>query len=411
MAPGRATPTTRGWYLAGAMVVIVLLGAWTGRNELYALAASGFAVILTSGSMLPRSRGFLALLRTELVPPQAAVGSTVVGRLILTNGGKCRWPAANLTLALDPIGSSYNRAPAVIGFRPYAHRNDPVAAVGYALDFAVPAIKPGESVVARFKLPTERRGVWRLGLVTVTAADPLGLFERSWSRQVGCCFVAHPKVRPADRVLPMLAADAPVPSALSGQPRQRGDDLRTVREFQDGDDFRLVHWRATARWGRLMVREQQFAPGCVVDVAIDLRAGSHTPASLERVLEDAASLACAVLADPDARARLVTTGGEHIGPGSGEMFRIEVLSFLAAAALHDGPPKPVQSAKRPGSTMLITSTSSAARELVSYGKGTLPDGTVLVVTEEIEPAHRRRGREGRASVPGSLLESHQGDGR
>jgi uncharacterized protein (DUF58 family) len=386
MAPGRPTLTPPAWYLVGTLLVIALLGALSGIKELYAVGAAGLAVMVTSQWLLSWRRGLVAVQRAELLPPQGAVGSTAVAKLVLTNVGGRRSPPCTLNLALDQVGPIYGGAPTLAGDWLYADHGDPATIRAHSLNFHVPVLEPGEDVVASFVLPTARRGVWRLGLVTATIGDPLGLFEKSWSRELGLYFVVHPEVRPSGRLLQMLAAEPSVSSSLAVPVPRAGDDLRSVREFQEGDDFRLVHWRATARWGRLMVRQEQAARGQLVVVAIDLRAGSHTPASLERALETAASLLCAVLAEGDARARLVTTRGGQLGPGSGDVFRAHILAFLAMAEPHEGPPKPVQGETRPQLTIIITSTSSAARELVPDGEGRYLGSTVVVLTEETAPS-------------------------
>ncbi|MGD9653270.1 MAG: DUF58 domain-containing protein, partial [Candidatus Dadabacteria bacterium] len=46
-----------------------------------------------------------------------------------------------------------------------------------------------------------------------------------------------------------------------------GDDLRSIKEFTEGDNPRLIHWKTTARTGRLMVKEMEDSesPGAVIE--------------------------------------------------------------------------------------------------------------------------------------------------
>jgi len=46
-----------------------------------------------------------------------------------------------------------------------------------------------------------------------------------------------------------------------------GDDLRSIKEFSEGDNPRLIHWKTTARTGRLMVKEMEDneSPGAVIE--------------------------------------------------------------------------------------------------------------------------------------------------
>jgi uncharacterized protein (DUF58 family) len=51
--------------------------------------------------------------------------------------------------------------------------------------------------------------------------------------------------------------------------RPSGFDLHSVREYQEGESLRRVHWRSTARRGRLMVKELEDAPRDEVAVLLD----------------------------------------------------------------------------------------------------------------------------------------------
>src|SRR5205823_8732633 len=51
--------------------------------------------------------------------------------------------------------------------------------------------------------------------------------------------------------------------------RPTGYDLHSVREYVEGESLRKVHWRSTARRGRLMVKELEDAPRDEVAVLLD----------------------------------------------------------------------------------------------------------------------------------------------
>ena len=55
--------------------------------------------------------------------------------------------------------------------------------------------------------------------------------------------------------------------------RPSGFDLHSVREYQEGESLRGVHWRTTAKRGRLMVKELEDAPRNDVAVLLDAHAG------------------------------------------------------------------------------------------------------------------------------------------
>jgi uncharacterized protein (DUF58 family) len=55
--------------------------------------------------------------------------------------------------------------------------------------------------------------------------------------------------------------------------RPSGFDLHSVREYEQGESLRKVHWRSTAKRGELMVKELEDAPRDEVAVLLDAQAG------------------------------------------------------------------------------------------------------------------------------------------
>ncbi|MDR2454821.1 MAG: DUF58 domain-containing protein [Bifidobacteriaceae bacterium] len=97
------------------------------------------------------------------------------------------------------------------------------------------------------------RGVFQLGPAQVGYRGPLGLVA-----------VAQPASRRAPLVVgpPLVELEVPWPEADSDRHQVRSSlvaervtDPSAVRDYQPGDPRRLVHWKATARRDRLMVRQ------------------------------------------------------------------------------------------------------------------------------------------------------------
>jgi hypothetical protein len=105
-------------------------------------------------------------------------------------------------------------------------------------------------------------------------------------------------VFPAIEVLPPLAAASP--HSVEGTPRPLaptpvGDEFFTMREYQPGDDVKKIHWRTTARQGRLMVRQEDRPSEPRAMVLLDDRRRSHARRadgadSFEACVSSAASL-------------------------------------------------------------------------------------------------------------------------
>lgn len=116
--------------------------------------------------------------------------------------------------------------------------------------------RKGNQRTLAYTLVPPRRGVVEVGPVRFDYSDPFGLASGSVS-------VREPEplvVTPAIDELPQrgLALPAGDGSATLIQRRAAGndDDIMT-REYRSGDALRRVHWRASARQGELMVRQEE----------------------------------------------------------------------------------------------------------------------------------------------------------
>ncbi|GEM_PF-4314686 len=107
----------------------------------------------------------------------------------------------------------------------------------------------------RYMVKAEQRGLYSLGPLTIEGSEPLGLFrdKKSFEEQRDR-LVVYPKILPLrnqddDRYRPF--GDLGKESWLFSDPTM----IRGVRDYQSGDAFNLINWKATARTGSLKVNE------------------------------------------------------------------------------------------------------------------------------------------------------------
>ena len=93
------------------------------------------------------------------------------------------------------------------------------------------------------------------------------------------------------------------PTGRAGRLRGDGTSLRELREHQPGDPFRRIAWRATARRGKLLVREfereERDVVWIVLDVSVELWAGPVGRAPLDFLIDETAALVSRHLARGD----------------------------------------------------------------------------------------------------------------
>lgn len=96
---------------------------------------------------------------------------------------------------------------------------------------------------------TSRRGSYLVGPTHLAFADPFGLRHRVLAERQPSPVLVVPRV---SEVPPIMLAASEAEGALVE--RAGVEQFHSVREYSTGDPLKLIHWRATARTGTLMVR-------------------------------------------------------------------------------------------------------------------------------------------------------------
>jgi len=217
-----------------------------------------------------------------------------------------------------------------------------------------------------------RRGVYTAGPVKVTTGDPFGLFR--FSKRFG---EKQPLiVLPQAEELPYFWAPA---AQLAGEGFIRRPthyvtpNASGVREYHPGDSYNRIHWKSTARLGRLMVKTFEMDPTSsiwvVVDMHKDAQHGEGDESTEEYGVRIATSIAYKYL-QANRMLGLMTQGAEAVllEPARGSHQYGRILEALAIArATGDRPIAQLlqEESRRFGRhTTLILITSSVGEEWV-----------------------------------------------
>ncbi len=140
-------------------------------------------------------------------------------------------------------------------------------------------------------LPQDR-GRYRLGPITLDLSDPFALTRRRMEFDEFEDLLVTPEIED------LATAPDPTSGPSFGASRARqlfrtGQDYYTLREYQEGDDLRRLHWASVARTGHLMIRQDESRRRAHGLVFFDNRAAAlgqiRTPA-FERAVSVAATL-------------------------------------------------------------------------------------------------------------------------
>lgn len=151
---------------------------------------------------------------------------------------------------------------------------------GHRASFVVSGVGRGESRSHTVRTMSLRRGRFRLGPVTVRTGDPFGLFVFQRQLPLEKYLVVYPRTVPLPYFQPLLGE-------LTGGEvvRRRTHYVTTnvsgVREYAPGDSFNRIHWRSTARTGRLMVKEFELDPMSDIWLVLDMERAVHVGVAYE----------------------------------------------------------------------------------------------------------------------------------
>jgi uncharacterized protein (DUF58 family) len=139
-----------------------------------------------------------------------------------------------------------------------------------ARDVTVP--RDGDRLRVAYRVDRVPRGRYRFTGAQVSIEDPFGLSRRDQQLSDTGTLLVHPRLAK----LAALFSERGLRSHGAGRVllrRPAGFELHSVREYQDGESLRRVHWPSTARRQQLMVKELEDAPRDEVVVLLDAQAG------------------------------------------------------------------------------------------------------------------------------------------
>lgn len=215
--------TAVGWTMFFLAPLMLILGLTQGWREFIAAGLLGIVTfVLALGWALGRVSYEVEI---ELASRRVVVAEPALGRVVINNPARRIVRSARIEM---PVGKAL-------------------------ASFHVPTLQPQGTHEEVFTIPTRRRGLVTVGPVESVRGDALGLLRRvqTWTEPKD--LYIHPRtVRLAQSVLGFLRD---VEGAITPNLSAADVSFHALRDYVAGDDRRNVHWKTTARTGKLMVRQ------------------------------------------------------------------------------------------------------------------------------------------------------------
>lgn len=259
--------TRRGRFLVVVGLTTVLVSMLAGQRDVLRLGLLLLVLPVLAAVLVARARVRMTCERA-VEPAQVPLGTPLRGKITLGQDG--RLPAAILMME--------DAVPAQLGSNPR---------------FLVDGANQSWRREVEYPLLGRVRGRFTTGPLLVRTTDPFGLVTLDRQFSATSDVMVTPHVVP----LPKMRTAGGAGSTGEAQPHRVGvvgqDDV-LVRDYQQGDDVRRVHWRSTARRGELMVRREEQAWDPSASILLDTRATAHVGVGMSSSLEWAVSAAASI---------------------------------------------------------------------------------------------------------------------
>jgi len=231
------TPAYAGWLLGGIGISFFGAATNTMAGWLYVISGIIFALLGLAAVLPVRSLGSIRIRRRPISP--VSVGDPLTIELEIEN---CALKPKTLLQVQDLLQSE----------------------LGMPVQRPVEIIQPQSVHHWVYEYPTAKRGIYRWHEVQIRTATPLGLFwcRRSW--QAPAMAIIYPTVLPLTRcpLVDEIGIEDSTQFYSDRLSHSATEDItRSLRPYRVGDPLRLIHWRTSARYGELQVRELEVFTG------------------------------------------------------------------------------------------------------------------------------------------------------
>lgn len=341
--------------------LVLALGFLLGYPAVVAVALAPLVLVAIGLFMVGRRPG--GNLRRGVEPSQLTRGETATALITSVNN---RVTPTGVVEAVDRIG-------------------------GRPVDILIPPVPPRRDVTVSYRFVPLKRGELHLGPVTLERRDPWGLFIRRATASAEMTVLVHPRVLPVEVTL--AGARIGQEGGTADRDVMGSNQFSTLRDYVVGDELRQIHWRSSARVGKLMVKQlvDNPLPRALVVLDNDIRSYLNA-ADFEEAVDAAASIGSAIV-----RAGLpvaLRSTGEDVGV---EILRVEDLTrLLDALALSD--PR-VLKVPPPALRQVLLATKSTSFFLVTGPRTGLIPSTIAALGLVGEGTVVRMGQPGGLSRP------------
>ncbi len=249
----RTRPTREGYLFLALTLFVGLSALNTGNNLLYLTFGMMLSVVAASGLM---ARNNLAGIAVDVRPPERPFALVAARFHVTVRNTKRLFSSYSLTLRLGTDTAYMVR------------------------------LEPSRSAAVSVGYVFKHRGRNPLPPLVLESGFPFGFFtKRLPIEPTRGDIVVYPRLVEVDRLPPPAGVEGG--AAHGAESREMGAELRSLREYTYGDNPKLIHWKVSARAGKLILKELEEEESRKVVMEFDPGSSQKT---LEREISEAASM-------------------------------------------------------------------------------------------------------------------------
>lgn len=259
-------PAYAGGVLLGLTIAFFVAAVNTMSGWLYAISGVMLAILFVSIWSSPRNLKGVQIHRRPIRP--ISVGESLAVEVVLEN------VTARSRVLLQV-------------------RDDVPPQFGEVPETAIAALPAGKQHLWTYTCKPTHRGIYHWPTLSLRTAAPLGLFWCQRPQPAPTHATVYPEILPLKRcpLIDQLGFSTGLRWQTTQQAQNANEGLtRALRPYRWGDPTRLIHWRSSARYGELRVRElEQLTADNQVVIGLDTR-DRWSEAAFESAVVAAASL-------------------------------------------------------------------------------------------------------------------------
>ena len=142
---------------------------------------------------------------------------------------------------------------------------------------------------AQYKFCAKQRGNFTVGPILISESDWLGFFLKDQTIDNEDILLIYPKTETIPLPsLPLRASDES--SYFDSNSSSLSEDLFGLKEYEPGDDIRLIHWKTSSRTRKIFVRQHEPISTRSIAIILDLNENSYDENEFESAIRLCASI-------------------------------------------------------------------------------------------------------------------------